>query len=107
MSSIEAAERDKTKHVVYALMYGAGKNRLSELLETSPDKGCLFILISWFLHSGGLIKKMISDTINDSFFSQLKSWLGVDIKTIISILSKIKSLYLRYILVKFNQHEKL
>jgi len=38
VSSIEAAERDKTKHVVYALMYGAGKNRLSELLETSADK---------------------------------------------------------------------
>jgi len=36
-------EREKTKHMVYALMYGAGRNRLSEILEVTQDQAQEFI----------------------------------------------------------------
>ena len=38
-----AVERDKTKQVVYALMYGAGKQRLSEILDVTLDQAVTII----------------------------------------------------------------
>ena len=36
--SINESERAKTKHVVYALMYGAGKQKLAEILDVNVDQ---------------------------------------------------------------------
>ena len=42
LDDVTGEDRDKTKRVVYALMYGAGKMRLSEILEISvPQAGVI------------------------------------------------------------------
>ena len=42
LAEVTGEDRDKTKRVVYALMYGAGKIRLSEILEiTVPQAGVI------------------------------------------------------------------
>jgi DNA polymerase nu len=39
VSLVSRDDRERTKHVVYALMYGAGKMRLAEILAITPDQG--------------------------------------------------------------------
>jgi DNA polymerase I-like protein with 3'-5' exonuclease and polymerase domains len=35
---VSKEDRERTKHVVYALMYGAGKLRLAEILSVTVDQ---------------------------------------------------------------------
>ena len=43
VENVTVDDRDKTKRVVYALMYGAGKIRLSEILEVSVQQASVII----------------------------------------------------------------
>jgi len=43
LENVTEDDRDKTKRVVYALMYGAGKNRLSEILSVSVAQAAAII----------------------------------------------------------------
>ena len=38
VDAVSRDDRERTKHVVYALMYGAGKNRLAEILNITPEQ---------------------------------------------------------------------
>jgi DNA polymerase I-like protein with 3'-5' exonuclease and polymerase domains len=56
-AAITTEDRDKTKHIVYAMMYGAGIQKLAEILDVKGDEAnyiinsfnsylnCLFHLI--------------------------------------------------------------
>lgn len=62
LENAQSSDREKTKRVVYAVIYGIGKERLGSILQTSPDHAKA--LMDSFLAKFPAIKSYMNETIS-------------------------------------------